>query len=259
MYGEEGKEKHACSRSRSFHLSFSLSRFLPPFLPFFLSLSLWPSGIGVSGLAVLLVAGPERQVVSQQLHDERGVLVGVLVQIVQVADGLVERLLGQLARLLGRVLDLVVEDGEVERQAQADGVRGGHALADLERLLVGALGGLHGTGALLARGHLGQVAVVVALHLQVEHLALHLGLVAALDEELVEQVEDILTHGLQLLLDGLTVGAHQLQLLFVAVGGRLLLDAGGDTPGRAPRAYHVLVGHRQQVAVLVGEWLAQFS
>ena len=45
-------------------------------------------------------------------------------------------LLGELAGLLWRVEDLVVEDGEVEREAEPDGVGGLHlALGNLEGLL----------------------------------------------------------------------------------------------------------------------------
>ena len=68
------------------------------------------------------VGGPERQVVAQQLHDERRVLVGLLAQRVQLGDRVVERRLGQPAGALRRVEDLVVEDGEVECEAEADGV-----------------------------------------------------------------------------------------------------------------------------------------
>ncbi len=52
--------------------------------------------------------------------------------------------LGQSAGLLGRVEDFVVEDGEVEGQAQPDGVCWLHVLlADVEGLLVGLLRVLH--------------------------------------------------------------------------------------------------------------------
>lgn len=48
--------------------------------------------------------------------------------------------LGKVAGLLGRVQDLIVEDGEVESQTKSDGVRGLHVfLADLKRILVGTL------------------------------------------------------------------------------------------------------------------------
>lgn len=53
-------------------------------------------------------------------------------------------LLGQSAGLLGRVEDFVVEDGEVEGQAEPDGVRRLHVLlADVEGLLVGLLRVVH--------------------------------------------------------------------------------------------------------------------
>ena len=38
------------------------------------------------------VRGPEREVVAQELHDERRVLVALLVQRVQLSDGVVEGL-----------------------------------------------------------------------------------------------------------------------------------------------------------------------
>ena len=80
------------------------------------------------------------QVVSEQLHDERAVLVAVLVERVELGDGVVEGLLGQIAGALGRVEDLVVENGEVERQAETDRMCGRHlSLGDLERLRVGLL------------------------------------------------------------------------------------------------------------------------
>ncbi len=152
------------------------------------------SVIGISSFTVLLVAGPQGEVVPQELHDECGVLIGVLVQIVQVADGIIKSFLGKLAGLLGRILDLVVEDRKVECQAQADGMGGRHALANIESLFVGAFGRFDGRGPLFAGGHLGQVPVVVALHLQVKDLALHLGFVTVFDEVLVQQRENVLAH-----------------------------------------------------------------
>ena len=75
------------------------------------------------GVLVLHVRRPEREVVAQQLHDERAVLVRLLAERVELRDRLVERLLREVARALGRVEDLVVEDREVEREAEADRVR----------------------------------------------------------------------------------------------------------------------------------------
>lgn len=72
-----------------------------------------------------LVGGPEGEVVAQQLHDEGGVLVRLLGEGVQLGDGVVEGLLGEVARAVGGVEDLVIENGKVEGQTQADGVGGG--------------------------------------------------------------------------------------------------------------------------------------
>lgn len=79
-------------------------------------------------------------------------------------NGIIERLLGEMASLVGGVENLVVEDGEVQGETQADGVRGrelslgnlGGSLVRLERLVGGVL-------ALVANGELGEVAVVVTL------------------------------------------------------------------------------------------------
>jgi len=143
-------------------------------------------GLGL-GVVLLHVGGPEGEVVAKKLHDERRVLVRLLAQRVELGDGLVESLLGEVASAIRckqgredrsgsrglrardglrgrtRVEDLVVEDREVEGQAEADGVRrrelgdsdvrGG--LVGLERL-VGRV------GPLVAGGELGEVPVVVS-------------------------------------------------------------------------------------------------
>jgi hypothetical protein len=66
--------------------------------------------------------------------------------------------------LIGRVKNLIVEDGEVECETKANGVRGckiggcnfGGSLVSLQRLVCGDL-------ALLAKRKLSEVAVVIAL------------------------------------------------------------------------------------------------
>ena len=61
----------------------------------------------------LLVGGPQRQVVPQQLHDERRVLVGVFGHIVQLSNGILERCACHLAGLFWLVPHLVLEHGVV--------------------------------------------------------------------------------------------------------------------------------------------------
>jgi hypothetical protein len=65
---------------------------------------------------------PQGQVVSKQLHNEGAVAVGLLRERVEFGDGVVERLLSKVARTVRRVEDFVVEDAEVEGEAEADRV-----------------------------------------------------------------------------------------------------------------------------------------
>ena len=84
--------------------------------------------------------------------------------IQHTGNGVIESLLSQVAGLVGGVQDLVVEDGEVERETKADGVRG-------RKLSLGNLGGsLVGVERLVGRllaaitdGELGEVSVVITL------------------------------------------------------------------------------------------------
>jgi hypothetical protein len=121
------------------------------------------------------------QVVTEELHDESRVLVALLGQGVELcisvsfvqtwllrpsrtSNGVIESLLSELASLVGRVENLVVENGEVQRETETDGVgRGkvgssniGSSLVGLERLVGRGL-------ALVTNGKLGEVTVVVAL------------------------------------------------------------------------------------------------
>lgn len=132
------------------------------------------------------------EVVTEQLHDESGVLVALLAEGVELCNGcvskiiiikrqgrsfvfsnvkkkltsnsIVEGLLGEVASLVGSVENLVVEDGEVEGKTQADGVGRrqlglgnlGGSLVSLERLVCRVL-------AAVANGELGKVTVVVTL------------------------------------------------------------------------------------------------
>lgn len=82
------------------------------------SISLTSGGLALGGVG----RRPEGQVVAEELHDESAVPVGLLGQRVELGDGVIKGLLGQVARTVGRVQDLVVEDGEVEGKTQANRV-----------------------------------------------------------------------------------------------------------------------------------------
>lgn len=79
-------------------------------------------------------------------------------------DGIIEGLLGKVASLVGSIEDLVVEDREVEGQAETDGVGGGELrLGNLGGSLVGVKRLVGRILARVADGELGEVAVVVTL------------------------------------------------------------------------------------------------
>jgi hypothetical protein len=80
------------------------------------------------------------------------------------SNGVIEGLLGKMTSLVGRVQDLIIENGEVEGQTQADWVgwckvglcNFGGVLVSLEGLVGGLL-------SLVANGELSKVTVVITL------------------------------------------------------------------------------------------------
>jgi len=82
--------------------------------------------------------GPEGQVVSDKLHDGCGILVLVLLDLVNVSNGIVEGLFGELAGFAGISHDFIVEDRVVQGKTESDGVGG------LEILFSSLSGGLVG-------------------------------------------------------------------------------------------------------------------
>lgn len=123
------------------------------------------------------------QVISQELHNEGRILVALLTQgiefckvvrVVRVfsctcfigltSNSIIESLLGEVASLIRRVQNLVVEDGEVESQTKTDWVGWGKVglgnfggvLVSLKRLISRLL-------SLVTDGELGKVTVVISL------------------------------------------------------------------------------------------------
>ena len=87
--------------------------------------------------------GPQGKVVPEQLHDESAVAVRLLRERVKLGNGIVERLLGEVASTVGRVENLVVEDREVKGKTEADWVSWGQlGLGDIGSALRGSHGGL---------------------------------------------------------------------------------------------------------------------
>jgi hypothetical protein len=84
--------------------------------------------------------------------------------IAHTSDSIVESLLGQLAGLVWRVENLVVEHRKVQSETETDGVGGGEVLgSNLGGSFVGLKRHVGGSFALVTNGKLGEVAMVVAL------------------------------------------------------------------------------------------------
>lgn len=90
-------------------------------------------GLGLSALG----RGPEGKVIAEELHDEGAVAVRLLGEGVELGNGIIKSLLGEVACAVWGVQDLVVEDGEVEGEAKADWVSWGEfSLCDVGGVLL---------------------------------------------------------------------------------------------------------------------------
>lgn len=217
------------------------------------------------------------QVVSQQLHDQCGVLVALLAQSVKLGDGIIEGLFGEVAGLVGRVQDLIVEDGEVQGKTKSDRVGWGKiSLGNLSGGLIGLERLVGRFLSLVGNGKLSQVTVVIALpgvkvsaclfagagstsdqilHLVVEDLGF--ARLSRRNQVLVENVEDVLADLPKLFLDLLTVFLDELDLSLIALGLFLLLDRRDDSPRGTAGTDDVLVGDGQEISLLDRELLVR--
>lgn len=168
------------------------------------------------------------------------------------SNGIVESKLGEVASLVGGVQDFIVEDREVKGETETDGVSGGKVSGgNLGSSLVSLEGVVGSTLAAVANGELGEVTVVVTLHLVVEDLGL--ARLGGLDEVLIENLEDIVADLSELGLDLLAVLLDESDLGLVALRLLLLLDRGDDSPRGTAGTNDVLVGDGQEIALLNGE------
>ena len=119
---------------------------------------------------------------------------------------------------------------------------------DFGRLGVGVVRLARHLGAILLLQKLREVAVVVALHLVVEHLALVRRGVH--DEVVVQDGEDLLADARELVLHLGPVRLDLPRVGLVALRALLVLDGTQDAPGRAAGADHVLVADAEQVTLL---------
>ena len=208
--------------------------------------------VGSSLVSVFLeLGGPESQVVSDELHDGGGILVLVFLDLVNVSNGIIKGLLGQLAGFAGVVLDLIMEDGVVKGKAESDGMGGLELLlSELSSLLVGLMGVVSSLVVLSSRGVFGDVSVVVSLHLVVEDLGFSVG---GLGDELgVNEVKDLIAVFVELTLNLGFVAAEEADVLG-ALLFFLLLNGGEGSPGSSSGSDGVLVGNGKEVSLLNGQ------
>merc|ERR1712025_967911 len=124
------------------------------------------------GITTLLIRGPQSQIITQQLHDERGVLVRIFRHIVKLGNSVLEGSAGHLACLIWVAKNFIVEDREVEGQTQADGVGHCKLAGSTHCIIICPLGFVCSTTFLVTISEFSNVPVVVALHLMVEDLGL---------------------------------------------------------------------------------------
>jgi len=200
----------------------------------------------IDGVVVIFLFLPESKVFLEEFDDALGVTEVILLELVDLVEGILEGLVGKCDGFLGVLLGLVVEHREVEGEAELDGIAG--RKADVHGLLVGLEGGVLGGVEVGALGVLSLVAVVVTDHLDEE--ALGLPVAGFAEDVLVDDINDTLAVLHELLLDDALVsgeGILELGVLGVLFDG---LDgaAGGPLAGD-----EVLEGDGEQVALVGGD------
>ena len=192
--------------------------------------------------------GPEGQVIADELHDGGGILVVLLLDLLDVSNGVVEGLLGELASLLGIVADFIIENGEVEGQSESDGVGGLEVRSgNLLRVVVGIEGIVGGSLVLGVGGVLSNVSVVVASHLLVEDQGLGVVL-GGRNELLVQEPDDLVADFVKLSLNLLLVFSEQADV-GGSLGFLLGLDGRENAPGGSASSDGVFVGNAEKVAL----------
>merc|ERR1719433_2491169 len=152
----------------------------------------------------LSIRSPQGQIVTEQLHDERGIFVRVLAHIVELRNSILEGCASHLARLFRVRQHLILEDGIIQCQAKADGMCDCQILlCDILSILVGLTCLLCSTALLVTFRELGDITVVVSLHLLVEDLRLSVRRLG--NQAVVQQRQDGITNLLKLCLHLLAI------------------------------------------------------
>mmetsp|Transcript_67498 Transcript_67498/g.171345 ORF Transcript_67498/g.171345 Transcript_67498/m.171345 type:complete len:247 (-) Transcript_67498:124-864(-) len=211
----------------------------------------------LKNLSCLSLLLPQTQVVLQQLHGHHGVVPVLRIRAVELLCGLLEGRAGRADGGAGVAHDLVLEDREVEAEAESHGVHGQEMLRRLHAGAVGPVGALRDRTPGLTLGKLREVPVVVTLHLQEE--ALRLRVRGAGHEPLLQQGQDLVADLLELCDNLRLVAQRQLCIVGSAI---LTLRLGGEVghaDGLATLREGVLEGGGEHVALLRGERPARLN
>jgi len=182
----------------------------------------------IDGVVVIFLFLPESKVFLEEFDDALGVTEVILLELVDLVEGILEGLVSKCNSFLGVLLGLVVEDGEVEGEAELDGIAGGQG--DVHGVLVGLEGSVLGGFEVSALGVLSLVTVVIANHLDEE--ALGLSFAGFGEDVLVDDINDTLAVLHELLLNDALVSGEGILELGVL---RVLFD-GLDSAAGGPLA-----------------------
>ena len=199
---------------------------------------------------LLLFLLPEREVLLEQLDDALGISESLLIDVIDLLEGVGQSGLTKLARLLVVVHHLVVEHGEVQSKTQSDWVAGVQTLGSLLSLVVVAEGSLLDGLELVSLSALCHISVVVTDHFEEETLGLIGG--CHLHAGLLHNVDNGHALVVELTLDLLLVGGEAVVELLVFW---VLLD-GADRPDSGSLGSDlVLETNGKQVSLLSREVL----
>jgi hypothetical protein len=121
---------------------------------------------------LLLLFFPEGEILLKELDDGFGISEGLLVNVVNLLEGVGESSLSKFAGLLVVVHNFVVEDGEVEGKSKSDWVAGVQALGAGLGVLIVLESTIFDGIKLASLGALGNVSVVISDHFVEESFGL---------------------------------------------------------------------------------------
>ena len=199
---------------------------------------------------MLLLFFPEGEVLLEEFDDGFGISEGLLIDVINLFEGIGESGFTELTGLLVVVHNLVVEDGEVKSKSKSDWVAGVQGLgAGLGKLIVLEGSVLDGVE-LITFGALSNVSVVVTDHLVEESF----GLIGSgnTHARVLDDINDRDALVVKLLLDLLFVGTESIIEFGVFW---VLFDGGDGSNGGSLGSDLVLESNGEEVSLFSGEIL----